>query len=298
MLRRTVSPFLQAALALCCVAAHPAAAQDHAGQYSQADIERGSRLYGANCAFCHGANGDAVSNVDLRSGKFRRAVSDEDLGRLITTGVPGTAMPPHKFQDAELTGIVAYIRTMRDVRAATVAVGDARRGKEIFAGKGACMSCHRVNGQGSRVAPDLSDIGMVRSANALQKSLLDPTANMLPINRPVRAVTKDGKVITGRRLNEDTYSVQLIDSAGAPGVARQGRSEGVRGAQDLAHALLSRQVQRAGTGGCGGLPSDLEWSELTCDAAPCSCCLCSPAFSPRRSPTSAWRAPPRNRRTG
>ena len=169
-------------------------------------------MYGANCSFCHGASGDAVPNVDLRSGKFRKAASDEDLARLITAGVPGTAMPPHKFQDAELTGIVAYIRAMRDVHATRVAVGDARRGKEIFAGKGACMSCHRVNGQGSRLAPDLSDIGMVRSANALQQSLLDPTASMLPINRSVRGVTRDGKVITGRRLNEDTYSVQLIDT--------------------------------------------------------------------------------------
>ena len=207
MFRRTV--FLQGAVVLWCVTA---AAQDHAGQYSQADIERGSRLYGANCAFCHGANGNAISNVDLRSGKFRKAASDEDLARLITTGVPGTAMPPHKFQDAELTGIVAYIRSMRDSHAATVAVGDARRGREIFAGKGACMSCHRVNGQGSRMAPDLSDIGTVRSARALEESLLDPTASMLPMNRSVRGVTRDGKVVTGRRLNEDTFSVQLIDA--------------------------------------------------------------------------------------
>ena len=169
-------------------------------------------MYGANCAFCHGANGDAVPNVVLRSGKFRKATSDEDLGRLITAGVPGTAMPPHKFQDAELIGIVAYIRAMRDVHATNVAVADAQRGKEIFAGKGACRGCHRINGQGSRLAPDLSDIGLVRSANALQESLLDPTASMLPINRSVRGVTKDGKVITGRRLNEDTYSVQLIDT--------------------------------------------------------------------------------------
>jgi len=207
MFRRMV--FLQGAVVLWCVAA---AAQDHAGQYSQADIERGSRLYGANCAFCHGANGNAISSVDLRSGKFRKAASDEDLARLITTGVPGTAMPPHKFQDAELTGIVAYIRSMRDSHAATVAVGDARRGREIFAGKGACLSCHRVNGQGSRMAPDLSDIGTVRSARALEESLLDPTASMLPMNRSVRGVTRDGKVVTGRRLNEDTYSVQLIDA--------------------------------------------------------------------------------------
>ena len=169
-------------------------------------------MYGANCAFCHGAGGDAVPNVDLRSGKFRKATSDEDLARLITAGVPGTAMPPHKFQPPELTGIVAYIRAMRDVHAATVTLGDARRGKEIFSARGACMNCHRVNGQGSRLAPDLSDIGMVRSVYALQQSLLDPTASMLPINRSVRGVTRDGKVISGRRLNEDTYSVQLIDT--------------------------------------------------------------------------------------
>lgn len=121
-------------------------------------------------------------------------------------------MPPHKFENAELTGLVAYIRNMRETIDAAGPSGDARRGKEIFAGKGACMSCHRVNGQGSRLAPDLSDIGTIRSAKALQKSLLDPAASMLPFNRSVRAVTKGGKRIVGRRLNEDTYSVQLIDT--------------------------------------------------------------------------------------
>jgi hypothetical protein len=34
---------------------------------------------------------------------------------------------------------------------------------------------------------------------------------MMPINRPVRIVTRDGRTIRGRRLNEDTYTVQLID---------------------------------------------------------------------------------------
>jgi hypothetical protein len=34
---------------------------------------------------------------------------------------------------------------------------------------------------------------------------------MMPINRPVRVVTKDGTVITGRRMNEDTYTLQVID---------------------------------------------------------------------------------------
>ena len=61
------------------------------------------------------------------------------------------------------------------------------------------------------MAPNLSDIGAIRSPASLERSLLDPTSQMMPINRPVRVVTKDGTVINGRRLNEDTYGLQLMD---------------------------------------------------------------------------------------
>ena len=60
-------------------------------------------------------------------------------------------------------------------------------------------------------APDLSDVGAVRSPGSLQRSVLDPSSQMMPINRPVRIVMKDGKTIAGRRLNEDTFTVQVID---------------------------------------------------------------------------------------
>lgn len=187
-------------------------AQEHVGQYSQADIDRGARLYGANCALCHGPNGDAIANVDLRSGRFRHAASDEDLGRVIVAGIPGTAMPPHKLPPADVTGLVAYVRSLQGQRAIGVTAGDAGRGRALFSGKGGCPACHRVAGQGARSAPDLSEIGAVRQPSALLQSLIDPNAAMLPINRPIRAVTRDGTVIAGRRLNEDTYSVQLIDT--------------------------------------------------------------------------------------
>ena len=188
------------------------AAQEHAGQYSQADVERGSRIYSANCVPCHGINGDLVHNVDLRGGKFRHAASEEDLGRVIASGIPGTAMPPHKFDPSELSGIVAYVRSMGDDPSTAMPSGDASRGETIFRGKGGCLSCHRVSGEGSRLAPDLSEIGAVRTPDRLRRSLLDPTTAMLPMHRSVRAVTLDGRVVTGRRLNEDTYSVQLVDS--------------------------------------------------------------------------------------
>ena len=153
-----------------------------------------------------------MDGVDLRRGLFRTATSDDDLRRVITSGVGGGQMPAFDLQPFELDGVVAYIRAGFDPSGVAVKVGDASRGQVLFTGSGGCASCHRVNGQGPRTAPDLSEIGVVRTPAALQRTLLDPSATLLPINRPIRAVTRDGETIRGRRLNEDTYTVQLIDS--------------------------------------------------------------------------------------
>jgi putative heme-binding domain-containing protein len=149
--------------------------------------------------------------VDLKSGRFRNAVTDQDLVRVITNGIPGTGMLAFRFDPAEVAGVIAYLRNMNGFDRASMPPGDAARGRSLFDGKGRCRECHRVAGQGPRSAPDLSDIGSVRSAGSLLRSLTDPTSQMMPINRPVRAVTRDGTVINGRRLNEDTYTVQVID---------------------------------------------------------------------------------------
>jgi putative heme-binding domain-containing protein len=68
-----------------------------------------------------------------------------------------------------------------------------------------------VNGKGPRVAPDLSDIGSLRSPAQIFRSLTNPVSQMMPINKPIRIVTRDGRTLRGRRLNEDTYTVQIID---------------------------------------------------------------------------------------
>ena len=211
MLRtRSFLPLAGMLVALLLAAGGRFAAQDHVGQYSQPDINYGMRVYGETCIGCHG-NGDAVPGVDLRTGQFRSAESDQELMFLIRRGIPDTAMPPGDYTQAELTGLVAYLRTMGDLDLSDVAVGDAGSGRTIYAGKGDCARCHRIGGEGSHVAPNLSSIGAIRTAGALATSLVDPTEAMVPLNRPVRAVTRDGTLYTGRRLNEDTYTVQLID---------------------------------------------------------------------------------------
>ena len=182
----------------------------HEAQYPDADIAYGATLYASKCVTCHGTQGDAIGGVNLRSGTFRNAVIDRDLERFIRAGSPA-GMPGFALDNADMAGIVAYLRNMNVFDTAAVKTGDAARGRAIFDGKGACSGCHRIGVSGSRVAPNLSEVGAARSAGSLQRSLLDPTSQMMPINRPVRVVTKDGTIINGRRLNEDTYSVQLID---------------------------------------------------------------------------------------
>jgi putative heme-binding domain-containing protein len=206
-----------AALAAVCIgiSARPATAQGtvplHESQYPEVDVVYGASLYGARCAMCHGEQGDAIGGINLRSGKFRNASTDQELARFIRAGSPAAGMPPFALDNAEMAGITAYLRNMNAFDTAKVNTGDAGRGRAIFAGKGGCVACHRVGQVGSRVAPNLSDIGSLRSPGSLQRSLLDPSSQMMPINRPVRLVKKDGTVVNGRRLNEDTYSVQVID---------------------------------------------------------------------------------------
>ncbi len=207
-------------LALCamvcavCVLVGPAVraqGQDRAPEYYQSDIQYGAQIFATQCTPCHGTSGDQIPGVNFRAGQFKRVVTDNDLRATITTGIPGTAMQPFAFGASELTGIVSYLRNMSSFDAKGLMVGNAGRGQALFAGAGKCSTCHAVNGKGPRVAPDLGDIGTLRTAELLHRTLIDPAGSMLPQNRFVHAVTKDGKTIDGRRLNEDTYTVQLID---------------------------------------------------------------------------------------
>ena len=89
--------------------------------------------------------------------------------------------------------------------------GDVARGQTIVEGKGNCLSCHRIKVTGSRYGPDLSEIG-ARRPDQLMTSLLDPDAEILPANRPYRVVLKDGTTVDGRLLNQDSFTVQIIDT--------------------------------------------------------------------------------------
>lgn len=120
-------------------------------------------------------------------------------------------MPPTNLAEPQRRALVAYIRSMHQTGAKEKGSGDAARGLAIFEGNGGCLACHRAGAKGSRLGPDLSGIGSLKTAAYLAQTLTNPNETIAPQNRFVRVVTKQGVTISGRRLNEDTHTIQLID---------------------------------------------------------------------------------------
>lgn len=197
-------------LFLCLGLARPAFGQDD-HQYTSEQVQNGYRLYSSQCQLCHGANGDAVSGTHLSRQQFRLVKTDPDIRKMISAGSTGGGMPSFPLKDEELDALIAFIRSGMDRIGTSFRLGDAMRGKALYDGNG-CAGCHRVAGQGARSGPDLTDIGALRRPGQIFTSLTEPIKATMPINRPVTIVLKSGRTLKGRRFDEDTFLVRLIDS--------------------------------------------------------------------------------------
>jgi len=208
-----ISPRLIVLIGMLCGFAPLASAQDDQQdhQYGAEQIQAGYRLYTDQCQLCHGALGDGIAGINLARQQFHTVQSDDDIRRMITTGNP-QGMPPFALKPEELDELVAFVRSGMDQSAVPFKLGDAARGKAVYDGKGGCAACHRIAGTGARTAPDLTDIGFLRRPGQILTALTDPDKATSPINRPVTIVTRDGRTLHGRRYDEDTFSVRLIDA--------------------------------------------------------------------------------------
>ena len=133
--------------------------------------------------------------------------------QVIAHGIPESEMPGFWFTAREIWQIVAFVRTLGRVARGKTA-GDPAKGEKLYAGKGGCSRCHTVSGRGGAIGPDLSDIGARRSVAYLREALLEPEAAVPNGFLQVQLVTRDGRRITGVRLNEDAFSIQIRDLAG------------------------------------------------------------------------------------
>ena len=192
--------FIAIAVALCCL---PAFTQD---------IAAGKRLFDSQCALCHGIGGSGGRGPAFTGGKLKHAETDKELAQFIASG--SDEMPAFWFlPEKTLSDVAAYVRSLNASAASTPITGDPARGKALFASNG-CLKCHIVNGEGAAYGPELTAIGVHRSPAYLRESILNPNAAVPDGFVFSRAVDRSGRTISGVRVNEDSFTIQLRDSDG------------------------------------------------------------------------------------
>lgn len=171
------------------------------------DIEKGRAIYRSNCAFCHGITGLGGRGPDLVGGEKK---PDSELTRIIRNGVPGTTMPAFaSLADDELPKLVGFLNHLRSSGVGTQkATGDPANGRRMYMRHG-CSGCHQIGAEGSAYGPDLTRVGGARSVRYLEESIINPSADIPEAYRGVTVVTKDGRKLTGTRVNEDPFTVQI-----------------------------------------------------------------------------------------
>ena len=177
---------------------------------SPEDVAAGRKIFRSHCAPCHGLQGEGGRGASLAQGVFFHGNSDADLLRNISEGIPGTYMPGIFFSENQVWQVIAFIRSLNQQAKETLIPGEPAEGEKLFHGKGGCGRCHRVNGSGGRLGPDLSSIGSSRSAAHLRDAIVNPNGEILLPYWLVSVKARKGSY-SGFRLSEDTYTIQILD---------------------------------------------------------------------------------------
>jgi cytochrome c oxidase cbb3-type subunit III len=187
-------------------------------------LAEGKTLFEGSCAGCHGIDGSGANGPDIR--QVGKELGPEGIYDVIYGGgAMGSGMPSFSsLGEQKIWLLVNYVSTFSQTGGGAV-TGDPAKGKEVYDAHD-CSTCHMIAGQGGDSGPDLTDIGAVRSVGFLHDALLDPGANLpqsdaalqersaYPSYTMYRVVMKDGKVIEGTRVDEDSFTLQLRDAMG------------------------------------------------------------------------------------
>jgi cytochrome c oxidase cbb3-type subunit III len=179
-------------------------------------IAKGAKLYAGSCAGCHGPDGSGGRGPNLVRRAAWHALTDEGTFDTIRNGVPGADMPATKLTDEQTWELVAFVKALTGPAAESTVEGDPVAGGKVYwSAKAGCSNCHAIRGRGSRMGPDLSNVGGTQPLTLIRESILQPSKD--PSLRGKESVTitlRDGKVINGVARNRSKYAVQLIDTKG------------------------------------------------------------------------------------
>lgn len=189
----------------------------------QAALAEGQALYRGLCSGCHGGTGRGGKGPNLTDDRWLHGSKDEDLARVINNGVPKTTMKKlgEALKPEQIANVIAYVRSLArapgDSGWKPYLAGDPKAGEQLFfdeKGKALCAKCHTVNRKGGHVGPTLDRIAVRRSPEYIMESIVQPSKFIDPLYESVQVATPQGKIITGLRVNETNFSIQLREENG------------------------------------------------------------------------------------
>lgn len=121
----------------------------------------------------------------------------------------------------------------------------SQRGRDVFfSRKVGCYGCHRIDGQGGSIGPDLSQIGRVRDPRSLLEAIVFPSSTIIPDYRQFVIGTKAGVIYTGMIAREDTDAIYLRTAELAE--IRVSRSE-VADLKESAQSIMPQGLEKTMT---------------------------------------------------
>lgn len=184
---------------------------------SPAPVQRGQKLFGQACAFCHGADATGARGPDLvRSPLVAHDLKGELIGEVIRNGRPDKGMPAMPTTDEQVSDIAAFLHARAKEALESSGVpntypveklltGSAEKGKAFFEGAGGCKNCHSPTG-------DLAGVSRKYPPIELQAHMLYPDS------QPVMATVSlpSGEQIKGvvSHLDDFVVSIRIGDKTG------------------------------------------------------------------------------------
>lgn len=191
---------------------------------SKTTAPAGRSTFNSSCAGCHGLDGHGSDKaVDISANPNVQQLTDAQLSDIISSGIPEAGMPAFRsLSDKQLRAIVDYVRLLQGRVQEDSVAGNAKRGEEIFFGKGDCSSCHTISGKGGFLGPDLSGLGASASAKAMREQIIRSPRVPPSGYRTARVTTAKGDQVEGLIRNEDNFSVQLQTKDGSFHLLKKG----------------------------------------------------------------------------
>src|SRR5688572_5491688 len=173
------------------------------------------QTYSTRCSGCHGDDGRGTDQgPPLAGSPSVRARSAQSLRTVIRNGVPAAGMPAFDLPADTIDALATMIASWNAIAAKAVVAGDAAAGRQFFAGKGQCVSCHMAQGEGSAIGPDLSDVALTLTVADIRDALLNPNARIAPGYGVVSVRLRDGRTLRGFARSRGSFDLAVQDLAG------------------------------------------------------------------------------------